>query len=254
MQSQPLIYNEYAAWYHLFTAPEEYDEEEAIYSGAIIAASSSTPQTLLDLGCGGGNLAWHYKRRFEATLTDISAEILEQSRSINPECEHILGDMRTLRLGRDFDAVLVHDSVMYMTTEQDLRQAIETAFIHTRPGGVALFAPDCVRETFTSRTDHGGNDGEGRAVRYLEWTWDSDPTDTTFETDFVLILREDGQPPQTFTTTTWRAYSRAPNGSSGWAEAGFRATVHPLIHSDVEPGTVEYFVAVRPEPGSATNG
>ena len=128
MQSSPLIYTDYADWYHLFTAPEEYDEEEAIYSGAIIAASSTPPRTLLDLGCGGGNLAWHYKHRFQATLTDISAEILEQSKSINPECEHLIGDMRTLRLGRTFDAVLVHDAVMYMTTEQDLRQAMETTF------------------------------------------------------------------------------------------------------------------------------
>jgi hypothetical protein len=159
--------------------------------------------------------------------------------------------MRTICLGRVFDAVLVHDSVMYMTTEQDLRRAIETAFMHTRPGGVALFAPDCVRETFTSRTDHGGNDGEGRAVRYLEWTWDSDPTDATFETDFVLILGEDGQPPRTlhdhhveglFSRTEWLEWL---------GQAGFRPTVHPLVHSDVEPGSVEYFVAVRPEARGA---
>jgi hypothetical protein len=50
----PLIYNEYADWYHLFTSPDEYDEEEEIYSNAIIAASSTPPGTLLDLGCGGG--------------------------------------------------------------------------------------------------------------------------------------------------------------------------------------------------------
>jgi len=247
MQSPPLIYNDYASWYHLFTAPAEYEEEEAIYSDAIIAASSTQPRTILDLGCGGGCLAWHFKHRFEATLTDMSPEILEQSKSINPECEHLIGDMRTLRLGRTFDAVLVHDSVMYMTAEQDLRQAMETAFIHTRPGGVALFAPDCLRETFASRTDHGGNDGVGRAVRYLEWTSDPDPTDTTFTTDFVLILHEDGQPTRTihdhhveglFSRTEWLEWL---------AEAGFQPTVHPLIHSEVEPGTVEFFLAVRPE-------
>ncbi len=246
MQSSPLIYTDYADWYHLFTAPEEYDEEEAIYSGAIIAASSTTPRTLLDLGCGGGNLAWHYKHRFQATLTDISADILEQSKSINPECEHLIGDMRTLRLGRTFDAVLVHDSVMYMTTEQDLRQAMETAFVHTRPGGVALFAPDCVRDTFKSRTDHGGNDGEGRAVRYLEWTGDDDPTDTIIETDFVLILREDGQPPRTVHDRHIEGLFSRAEWMEWLAEAGFQPTVHSLIHSDVEPGTVEFFVAVRP--------
>ena len=87
--------------------------------------------------------------------------------------------MRTLRLGRTFDAVLVHDAVMYMTTEADLRQAIETAYVHVRPGGVAVFAPDFVKETFKPSTDHGGHDGDGRALRYLEWSFDPDPDDTT---------------------------------------------------------------------------
>ena len=41
--------------------------------------------------------------------------MLELSRTLNPDCEHLEGDMRTLRLGRTFDAVLIHDAVMYMT-------------------------------------------------------------------------------------------------------------------------------------------
>ncbi len=35
----------------------------------------------------------------------------DTSRELNPDCEHVLGDMRTLRLGRTFDAVFVHDAV-----------------------------------------------------------------------------------------------------------------------------------------------
>ena len=69
------------------------------------------------------------------------------SREINPELAHYQGDMRTVRLGRQFDAVFVHDAICYMTTEPDLRRAIETAFDHCKPGGVALFCPDYVAET-----------------------------------------------------------------------------------------------------------
>ena len=71
--------------------------------------------------------------------------------------------MRTLRLGRTFDAVLVHDAICYMTTEADLRAAMTTAFEHLRPGGAAVFLPDHVRETFAAGTDHGGHDGPGLA-------------------------------------------------------------------------------------------
>src|SRR5439155_674947 len=124
--------------------------------------------TLLELGAGGGSNAWYYKRHIESvTLTDLSEGMLTLSKTRNPECEHIQGDMRSLRVNRVFDAVFVHDAVCYMTTWDDLKQAMETAFAHRRPGGVALLAPDHVRENFQPGTDHGGHDGPGRALRYL---------------------------------------------------------------------------------------
>jgi len=59
---------------------------------------------------------------------------------------------------------------------------------------MALFVPDHVRETFEPSTDHGGEDGEGRGVRYLEWSYDPDENDTTYITDYVVVIREEHQP------------------------------------------------------------
>ena len=56
-----------------------------------------------------------------------------------------------------------------------------------------MFAPDHVRETFHPGTEHGGNDDEERGLRYLEWTLDPDPSDTTYITDYAYILREKGE-------------------------------------------------------------
>jgi hypothetical protein len=121
--------------------------------------------------------------------------MLALSRSLNPECEHVQGDMRDLRLDRTFDAVLLHDAVMYMLTENDLRSAIETATVHLRPGGVLLVLPDVTRETLAPDTHHGGHDGgDGRSLRYLQWLTDPDPDDTTYDVDFVVLLREAGKP------------------------------------------------------------
>ena len=48
-----------------------------------------------------------------------------------------------------------------------------------------------MQETFVGETSHEGHDGEdGRSVRYLEWTIDPDPIDTTFRTDYVIALRD----------------------------------------------------------------
>jgi SAM-dependent methyltransferase len=184
------LYNELADWWPLVSAPEEYEEEAALYHRLLDEAMHPAPQTVLELGSGGGNNASYMKAFYKMTLADLSEGMLAVSRALNPDCEHVQGDMRTLRLGRTFDAVFVHDAVDYMTSEADLRAAMSTAYEHLHPGGVALFAPDFVRENFKEGADVGGrNDGQ-RGVRYLDWTFDPDPSDTTYIVDFALVLHE----------------------------------------------------------------
>ena len=101
--------------------------------------------------------------------------------------------MRTLRLGRVFDAIFVQDAVMYLTSEADLQAMLETAYIHCRPGGVILLVPDHVRETFTPSTDHGGHDGPDRSLRYLQWVTDPFTEDTMYTVDFAYLLSESGE-------------------------------------------------------------
>ena len=185
----PKLYGEFAGWFHLLTAPGDYAEEAALYR-RLLAAAAGEIGAVLELGSGGGNNAYHLKAHYELTLVDRSAAMLELSRSLNPECEHLVGDMRTVRIDRRFDAVFVHDAVSYLTTLEDLRAALRTAYVHLRVGGAALFAPDHLRDTFTPGTRHGGHDEGQRSLRYLEWTWDPEPSDATYLVDFAYLLRE----------------------------------------------------------------
>jgi SAM-dependent methyltransferase len=191
---QSLLYGELVPWYFLLDPPKDHAVEAAAYESALEGAASPRPETLLELGAGAGNNALYLKKSFRCTLTDLSPPMLALSQRQNPECEHVVGDMRTLRLGRTFDVVFVHDSIMYMTSEAELAAVAKTAFEHTRPGGGALFAPDYVRETFRERTElHQNDEDEGdRSLRCLDWTWDPDPTDDTFVTEYALLLRERG--------------------------------------------------------------
>ncbi|MGA7873286.1 MAG: class I SAM-dependent methyltransferase [Candidatus Binatus sp.] len=185
------LYDELAEWWPLFSAPADYAEEAAFFARVLTEACQPAPRTVLELGSGGGNNAFHLKSKFEMTLVDLSPQMLAVSRALNPECQHREGDMRTVNLGRTLDAVFIHDAIAYMTSEDDLHAAIRAAYRHCRAGGVALFVPDCVRETFVAETRHGGHDGDdGRSLRYLMWTVDPDPTDTTYRTDFAIMLRD----------------------------------------------------------------
>jgi SAM-dependent methyltransferase len=208
------IYSDLAPWFHLLTHPSDYEGEAAFVVQIVEEAADGPTRTLLELGSGGGNNASYLRKRFDCTLTDLSQEVLDVSRGLNPECEHIQGDMRTLRLGRTFDVVFVHDAIAYMTTEPDLRAVMETVVAHLRPGGVGIFVPDTTRELFEPATRNGGHDGEdGRSLRYLEWVSDPDPADSTYDIDFVIVLKEPGQPVRVvqdhhvvglFPESTWR--------------------------------------------------
>ena len=244
----PRLYEEWASWFHLLTAPEEYAEEAELYRRLIEEGSDRAPRMVLELGSGGGNNASHMKAHFELTLVDRSPQMLDVSRALNPECEHVVGDMRTIRLRRLFDAVFLHDAVAYITSEPDLRAVIETAFEHCRVGGVAVFVPDDVRERFGPRTGHGGHDGATRSLRYLEWAWDPDPADTMYIVDFAYLLRDetgavraehDRHVCGVFPRNAWRRLLE---------EAGFRPDVRTTEYD--EEGGGELFVA-RKRPSSS---
>jgi SAM-dependent methyltransferase len=239
------LYDQLAEWWPLMSAPSDYEQEAAFYEAALVESCDGPCRGVLELGSGGGNNASHMKKRFTMVLADRSPGMLAVSRALNPECEHVEGDMRTLRLSRQFDAVFVHDAVAYMTTEQDLRQAIETAFVHCRPGGAVLFAPDHLRETFRPSTDHGGHDGADRGLRYLEWTWDPDPNDNTYTVDYAYVLRErDGSARVELDRHIEGLFSR--DEWLRWlGDAGFDARVVPFDHSEVEPGTYQVFTGCR---------
>ncbi len=205
----PNLYGELASWWPIFSRVEDYAEEAEFFHAVLGETGGSVPQTLLELGSGGGNNASFLKAHYQMSLVDLSPQMLEVSRRQNPECEHLEGDMRTVRLGRQFDAVFVHDAIMYMTTEDDLRSAMETAYIHCRPGGTALFVPDCVRETFAPETQHGGHDGPLRSIRYLEWTYELEEDATSFVTTFAYLLREQGRERQSAArgTCSWSIWA-----------------------------------------------
>jgi len=187
------LYDGLADWWPVISPPSEYAEEAALYVDMIRNAACGSVREVLELGSGGGNNASHMKRAFALTLVEPADRMREISRTLNPECEHVSGDMRTIRLGRAFDAVFVHDAVMYMTTEDDLRAALTTVAAHLAPGGVALVAPDATAETFSEATEHGGGeDADGRWARYLQWTLPPAPGETSYDTHYAFLLREPG--------------------------------------------------------------
>lgn len=60
--SSTRLYSDLADWWPLRSAPEDYAEEAGFYRR--ILEDAAHPQTVLELGSGGGNNASHLKQHF----------------------------------------------------------------------------------------------------------------------------------------------------------------------------------------------
>jgi len=240
----PRLYDDLASWWPLLSSPEEYVAEAEFYRRTLTGAAIPVRE-VLELGSGGGHNATHLKASFEMVLVDLAPAMLKQSRLLNPECEHIHGDMREVRLPRRFDAVFVHDAVSHMLSEEELARVFATAWHHLRPGGLALFCPDHTRETFAPYAAHGGHDRRLRGMRYLEWAHDPDPADTEYRVEMAYILREgeeyrvvqDRLAMGLFPRATWLDLLSAQ---------GFAAAAVPHATASPAEGGGEVFTGLRP--------
>ncbi|GAA0309614.1 class I SAM-dependent methyltransferase [Rhodovulum strictum] len=182
------LYDELSDWWPLMSPPADYAEEAAGIARLLDPGRSGRRLRVLELGAGGGHLAWHLKHGFEMTLVDCAPRMLDLSRRLNPDCRHVPGDMRSLRLDERFDAVLIFDAISHMEGLDDLKAALATARAHLVPGGVGVFCPDATIECFAPQTSQGGSDAGGRGMRYMEWVrMGSDGA--SCETDIVYLLR-----------------------------------------------------------------
>ncbi|MFT5679425.1 MAG: SAM-dependent methyltransferase [Myxococcota bacterium] len=178
------LYHDLAPHWPQLSPPELHAESAAVYLELLSLAVDAPITSLLELGCGSGHLASHFPQAMDVALLDLSEEMLTLSRAANPGRTHHCADMRTVRLGRTFDAVLLHDAVMYMTSPADLSAALSTAAAHCRPGGAVLVVPDVVAETFAEGAISGG----GPDAQLLEWHHSPGPH--SYRVDFALMLRD----------------------------------------------------------------
>ena len=240
----PRLYEKFAHYWPLMSPPEEYAEEAEVWRNTIRARLGPGRHELLELGVGGGHNMSHLTGEFDFTAVDLCPAMIEQARRLNPGVAFHVGDMRTIRLGRRFDGVLVHDAISHMRTEDDLRAVFATAVANLRAGGLFVAGPDWLRETFRGPyTECRTHSDGGTTFTYFEYTHDPDPADTIVETLMWYLIREGDRPLRVesdrhvlglFPLATWQRLL---------TEAGFRVQTEPYdcdgVASCLLVGTLE---------------
>jgi len=232
--ASPRLYYDLAHLWPILSPPEDYVTEaagiRAVLHETLGPARPDKRHSILELGTGGGHTLHHLCREFDCVAVDLSEAMLDNARRLNPNVQHHVGDMRTFRMDRTFDAVLVHDAIDYMTTEDDLLVVFATAEAHLRTGGILILAPTEVAETFEDHAVEHDHNVEGElCVTYATYQHDPDPTDTTVESVMVYFLRDHGRlrvevdrhTLGLFTTDTWMTLLD---------QAGFDASLRQLTN------------------------
>lgn len=131
-------YNELAWTERIIADMESYEDEIMTYVKSIKSIISVPTPTMLHLGCGAGGHDFHFKKHFKVTGVDVSPGMLDMAKKSNTDVNYVLGDMRSISLNEKFDAVVIPDSIAYMSTLEDLKQTLINAAGHLKTGGVLL--------------------------------------------------------------------------------------------------------------------
>jgi 2-polyprenyl-3-methyl-5-hydroxy-6-metoxy-1,4-benzoquinol methylase len=119
-----MLFTGYASYYDIFYAQKDYNLECEFVINIMNSLSFQEVRSILDLGCGtGGHVLPLAERGYHMTGVDISEGMIEQARrkstESNIEAEFRLGDIRSLDLGKTFDAVISMFAVMGYQTGND---------------------------------------------------------------------------------------------------------------------------------------
>jgi len=192
LASNWISYNELAWTEDWLADPAEYEDEVKVYVDLIRSTASELPSTLLHLGSGAGGHDTFFKRHFAVTGVDLSPGMLIKARKLHPDIEYVEGDMRTLRMNRQFDAVVIPDSIDYMASLQDLQQAIQTAVMHLKTGGVLLVVAK-TEEIFQNNNFAYSGLKDGIHVTLFENNYINPLHPNTYEATLVYLIRERGE-------------------------------------------------------------
>ena len=143
--SETDVFGAYADFYDALYSDKDYESEVGFVVDVFAEHGVPEGASVLDLGCGTGGHAVPLARRgYAVTGVDRSPEMVAlavekaQRESLGARFE--VGDIRTLRLDRTFDAVISMFAVIsYQLTNEDLAATFQTVAAHLEPGGLFVF-------------------------------------------------------------------------------------------------------------------
>lgn len=145
------MFTKTAPFYDAIYSFKDYPTEADRLKECVDQHLQSDGRALLDVACGTGKHLELFGQWFDVYGVDLDTELLAIAAERADAVRLHRGDMRTFDMGRQFDVVTcLFSSVAYMTTDKDLREAVENMTKHVKPGGVLIIEPFLYPESYTA--------------------------------------------------------------------------------------------------------
>lgn len=106
----------------------------------LVKSYVSKNTSILELGCGTGNILKSLPKQYDLHGLDNSEGMLTLAQQKMPKVAFYLDDMRTYSLGREFGAILcVFDSINHLPTFSDWEKLFKNTARHLSNDGVFIF-------------------------------------------------------------------------------------------------------------------
>jgi ubiquinone/menaquinone biosynthesis C-methylase UbiE len=171
--SKQLLHNQLAKYYNRLYSFKDYLDEAVRLQNLIIKYLESGGNSLLDVGCGTGLHLKHLKDDFACTGVDISKSMLTIARKNSRGATFKEADMKTMRLGKQFDIITcILSSIGYVKTAKNLEKTIHNFSNHLKKGGLALIEPSHTKAAYVNGepriTTYNGKDAKIARVNFTK--------------------------------------------------------------------------------------
>lgn len=186
------LYRKFARYYDLIYQWMDYRGESEFIEMAVERYKTSEGAELLDVACGTGGHAHYLNESFQVTGFDINPEMLSIAQEKLPEMEFIHGDMKEMKLEREFDVIIcLFSAINYNTNLNELYETIKRFYDHLKLGGIFIFDLGFCTENWEEgrMLVDAVVEGDLQLARISQ----SRLQEGVFNANFVFLVKEDGK-------------------------------------------------------------
>jgi len=193
-----MLHNQLSKYYDKVYAFKDYLDEAVRLQNIIIKYVESGGNSLLDVGCGTGLHLRYLKDDFVCTGVDVSKSMLKIARKNVKGVTFKEADMKTLRLGKQFDVITcLLSSIGYVKTTVSLEKTIQNFAKHLKKSGLLLIEPSHAKSFYVSGepriTTYNGKDAKIARVNFTKIR------QTTAVLNMHILIAERGKDVKYFT-------------------------------------------------------